>query len=145
MKKRLRDFPVESTSVETRAIRRVVRVLKRLGVSDLIDHGGVYNCRPVAGSTTFSQHSWGNAVDLFPTSGGDHNVKRHGIAANLVWQATHRTFANRGLRIPVAQVIDHDARRIWEPARGWFTYTGTTGDHVHVSGAPMFYGRPPCA
>jgi hypothetical protein len=30
-----------------------------------IKFGGVFNCRTVAGSTTFSQHAWGNAVDIF--------------------------------------------------------------------------------
>lgn len=139
------NFAVNSTTVETPAIARVVRVIKRHPDSDLIAYGAVYNCRPVAGSTTWSQHAWGNAVDFFPTSGGDQNAKRKTIADQLVRQATQATLINFGVRLPIAQVIDHDARRIWQPSTGWIVYTGTLGNHVHVSGYPMFNGSPPCS
>jgi hypothetical protein len=146
------SFPVYSTSVETRAIKRVVRVLQRAKVAQFIASGGVYNCRSIAGSSTFSQHAWGNAIDLFPKSGPwvdkkftttDAELAR--IADAVVRQTTRRTIANRGRKLPVSQVIDHDNRRIWTPGEGWHPYTGTTGAHVHVSGKPLFSGTPPCA
>ena len=143
-----KPFPVTSTSVETPSIRRVCRVLGRASVSDVIASGGCYSCRPVAGSLTYSQHSWGNAVDLFPKGAHDPELVQaylRRIANAVVRHATTRTVANRGRRLPIAQVIDHDARRIWEPGKGWHPYSGTTGAHVHVSGAPMHTGRPPCA
>jgi hypothetical protein len=139
-------FPVYSTSVETPAIARTIRVLLRSRIAPLIDHAGVYNCRRIAGSTTFSQHAWGNAVDLFP-KGGPENADEAcaRIARAVVRQATHRTLANRGRKLAVAEVIDHQAGRIWTPSRGWHAYSGTRGPHVHVSGAPLRTGTPPCA
>ncbi len=142
------SFPVNSTSVETKAIERVIRVLKRTKAADRVSYGAVFSCRPIAGSSTYSQHSWGNAVDLFPKTGphSDADAKdRAIIAAVIVKNTTKRTIANRGRKLPVSQVIDHDGRVIWTPEQGWHGYTGTTGDHVHVSGAPLRTGTPPCA
>jgi len=45
----------------------------------------------------------------------------------------------------VAEVIDHDAGRIWTPAGGWGPYSGTKGPHIHVSGKPLKTGTPACA
>lgn len=145
-------FPVYSTSVITPQIRRVIRVLMRTPAAAFIDHAGVYNCRPIAGTSTWSQHAWGHAVDLFPqpkrtTKRGyvDSDEARTIIANAVVRNATRRTVANRGRKLRVAQVIDHDGRRIWTPERGWHAYTGSLGNHVHVSGAPLKTGTPPCA
>jgi hypothetical protein len=63
----------------------------------------------------------------------------------VVYQAKHRTKANRFRKLDVAEVIDHDGRRIWTPSQGWHDYNGTTGTHIHVSAAPLKTGRPPCA
>lgn len=142
------NFPINSTSVITASIERVGKVLQRAGVSDVIAYGGVYNCRFVVGTTTPSQHSYGNAIDLFPewasggASGALMQAELRRIAEAVVRHATKKTVANRGVRLDVAQVIDHDAGRIWTPADGWHVYTGTTGAHIHVSGNPMYSG--PC-
>jgi hypothetical protein len=145
-------FPVYSTSVKTKAIERVIRVLMRTPAAAFVDHAGVYNCRRISGSTVWSQHAWGNAVDLFPKTGTsrkrgyvDADEARQTIARTIVRNATRRTKANRGRKLKVSQVIDHDGRLIWTPERGWHPYTGTTGNHVHVSGAPLRAGTPPCA
>jgi hypothetical protein len=144
-------FPVYSTSVKTKAIERVIRVLMRTPAAPFISHAGVYNCRRIAGSTAWSQHAWGNAVDLFPKAGkrGDKYIDaaeaRKLIARTIVRNATRRTKANRGRKLKVSQVIDHDGRLIWTPERGWRPYTGAPGNHVHVSGAPLRDGTPPCA
>lgn len=139
-------FPLQSTSTTTPELRRGMRVMQRTKVARLIAYAGVFNCRRIAGSSSWSQHAWGNAGDLFPKPpSADDDKQRDAIAHNVVRQATERTIANRGRRIAVAHVIDHDARRIWEPGRGWHTYTGPTGDHVHVDFAPNRTGTPPCA
>ncbi len=66
------------------------------------------------------------------------------IAGNCVAQATRRTRANRGRKVPTAHVIYHD--RVWAPGTGWHTFTGTYhGTHVHVDFLPYRAGKPPCA
>lgn len=145
-------FSINSTSVETAAIARVGRVLRRAKVSRLIASAGVFNCRTIAGTSTYSQHAWGNAIDLFPSSAGakvefQGNVNRElrAIADAVVMHTTKRTLANLGRKLAVSQVIDHNNRRIWTPSEGWHTYTGALGTHVHVSGAPLRSGTPACA
>jgi hypothetical protein len=139
-------FPVLSTSVETAQIERVVRVLQRAKIRHSINYASVYACRKIAGSDSWSQHSWGNAVDLFPRGDIDsHDAVRRAIANFVVKNTTQRTTANLGRKLAVSEVIDHSGRRIWTPERGWHEYTGTTGDHVHVSGDPLRSGTPPCA
>ncbi len=139
-------FSVQSTSTETAAISRVVRVIQRAKIHRRIALAQVFNCRQISAGGSWSQHAWGNAVDLFPS--GDiesHTAERRAIANFVVRSTTRRTLANLGRKLAVAEVIDHSGRRIWTPSQGWHTYTGTTGDHVHVSGAPLRTGTPPCA
>ena len=140
-------FPVLSTSTETAATKRAIRVLKRLEVAQLVDHAGVFNCRTIAGSTAWSDHAFGAAADLFPRAdGGDlADKQRREIAHALVYQSTHRTKANRGRKLVTRYVIDHDGRAIWTPALGWHAYGGTTGNHVHGSFGPAPQGTPACA
>ena len=139
-------FPVYSTSVETAAIKRVARVLSRAKIRPEIARGEVFNCRTISGSSTYSQHAWGNAIDLFPKLPvGDDAKQRQEIFHAVITQTTKRTFANRGRKLAVAEVIDHSGRVIWTPSQGIHPYTGTTGDHVHVSGSPLRTGKPPCA
>ena len=114
------------------------------GKTRIIAYAGRFVCKQISGSSSWSQHSWGNADDLFPTP-NDTQKKLRAIADAVVYQAKHRTVANRGRKLDVAEVIDHDARRIWTPSEGWHAYGGTTGAHVHVSGSPLKSGRPPCA
>lgn len=135
-------YPVESTAVVTAAIHRVIRVSRRMKrAKHWITKGEVFNCRTVAGSSEYSQHAWGNGIDLF-THAHDQLAD---LADALVVQAKRRTWANHGRRLPISQVIDHDGRRVWEPGTGWRPYNGTTGAHIHVSGAPYRTGKPPCA
>ena len=139
-------FPVYSTSVQTPAIKRLNAVMQRTHVAKVIDHAGVYNCRKISGSVSWSQHAWGNASDEFP-KGADYKAKRENcsrIANAIVYQATHRTKANRMRKLKVGRVIDHESRRQWTREDGWYTYTGSTGLHVHAEG-PTKYGTPPCA
>ena len=59
-------FPINSTSVMTPACERVCRVMQRVAREGLISYGGVFSCRKIAGTNYWSQHAWGNALDLFP-------------------------------------------------------------------------------
>jgi hypothetical protein len=119
-------------------------VLARTKTAELIDHAGVFNCRYISGTHTPSQHAWGNASDLFPKAKYDAAEACDRIARAVVRQATKPTVANRGRKLAVSEVIDHQNGRIWTPERGWREYTGTRGPHVHVSGAPKKTGTPPC-
>jgi len=141
------SFPVLSTSVETTPIKRVLACLQRTTLADsprVIQFASVYVCKKIYGSDSWSQHSWGNATDIFPTTDNEQRKLRK-IADTVVYHTTHRTVANRLHKLPVSQVIDHDGRRIWTPSEGWHAYTGTTGPHIHVSGKPLQDGKPPCA
>ena len=139
------SYPVNSTSVETHQIARVNRVLGRALVGGKIAYAGVFVCKKIVGSTPYSQHSWGNAADLFPKQLFSDNQGLHEIAVAVVRHTTKRTFANLGRKLEVAEVIDHNNRLIWTPSQGWHAYGGTTGEHIHVSGSPLKSGIPPCA
>ena len=134
-------FPINSTSVITPSCERVCRVMQRVAREGLISYGGVFSCRKIAGTNYWSQHAWGNALDLFPTN----NKYNDEIARAAVTQATKRTFANRGRKLDLSNVIDHLNGRIWTPGTGWHEYNGTVGPHVHVQAAPIKTGTPACA
>lgn len=142
------SFPVNSTSLETAPIKRVVACLQRSKVEPKISFAAVFVCKKIVGSNSWSQHSWGNAVDVFPMPNSQPSYVQkelRAIADAVVYNATHKTRANRMRKLDVAEVIDHDAQRIWTPSEGWHPYGGTKGPHIHVSGAPLRTGRPPCA
>jgi hypothetical protein len=132
-------FVVNSTSVQTGACKKFCDVMQHSNVSALITSAGVFNCKQIANSSTYSQHSWGNAVDLMASF---DDLER--IAHNAVNQGTQKTKANGGDLLPVERVIFKD--REWRPDQGWFTYTGEAHNtHVHVDFSPGFTGKPPCA
>lgn len=135
------SFPIYSTSTQTTACKRVCRVMQRVANEAKISHGGVFSCRKIAGTNYWSQHSWGNAVDLFPKESKFNDE----IAKAAVTQATKRTLANRGRKLNLSLVIDHLNSRAWSPGVGWYSYGGTVGPHVHVQAAPIKTGTPACA
>ena len=140
-------FPVNSTSTITPSVERICAVMQRTRVAKSIASGGVFNCRKIADSSSWSQHAWGNAVDLFPkgTEYAEKLARCRAICNGVVYQATHRTKANRLRKLDVARVIDHENRRDWTPSAGWTPYGGNTGLHGHVEGQPTKTGTPPCA
>ena len=107
----------------------------------------MFSCRRIDGSTSWSQHAWGNAADLFPDANeyAEARALCYKIANAVVWQAKHRTAANNRRKLDVAEVIDHENGRIWTPGGGWGPYGGNTGLHVHVTAAPKKTGVPDCA
>jgi hypothetical protein len=96
---------------------------------------GIFNCRPVAGSSTWSQHSWANALDV----GASTMDQLWTIANRLVEEQKE----GRDLEGIVYTVIC--GNRIWRKDLGWNPYTGIYHTHVHVDAYPNFDGRPPCA
>ena len=142
------SFPVNSTSVETAPVKRILACLQRAKVEPKIGYAGVFVCKKIVGSNSWSQHSWGNAADIFPEPNSQPSYVQkelRAIADAVIYQAKHRTAANRFRKLDVAEVIDHDASRIWTPSEGWHFYGGTKGPHIHVSGKPLKTGVPPCA
>ena len=101
---------------------------------------GVFACRTISGSTTFSQHSFGNAVDLFADE-----TDLEAIAKNVVLQATKLTRANGGDPVPVGVVIHH--QQAWTTNNPVFHAADVTPhlNHVHVQFLPLKTGTPPCA
>lgn len=94
--------------------------------------GSPFSCRRVAGTWTWSQHAWGNALDIF--------------ASRDTMYAISRFLARRSPRLPVQQVIY--ARQVWTSSSPYWHYYGGSNphyDHVHVTGLPYRMGTPPCA
>src|SRR5262245_21902609 len=87
--------------------------------------GGSYVCKVIAGSRTLSQHSYGNAVDIFFDS------IAHQFAVFKAVEQGHSP-------VPVAHAIS--GSRIWEPGAGEHTYTGEYHGHLHTDYIPQYSG-----
>ena len=74
------------------------------------------NCRRISGSSTWSQHSWANAADIFPVTKDQGDT----IYARLL------SHFGRHIKVILWQVRDHF-------------------DHIHVDTWPTGIGTPPCA
>lgn len=81
---------------------------------------GIYNCRHIDGSSTWSQHAWHNGLD-------GHVGRSDGALDD---EATSKLAARVAQEPWAAQVLWHVA--------GHF-------GHMHISGDPMHAGVPPCA
>lgn len=92
----------------------------------------VYACRKVAGSSSWSQHAWGNALDVFATKAELGQIARY-----LVRHARRRR----------VQTVIFDGRSWSWDHRRWVPYTGSNPhtSHVHVDFRPRRFGTPPCA
>lgn len=88
---------------------------------------GSYVCKDIAGSSTLSQHSYGNAVDVF----FDTSAHQEAVAN---WVVAHAD------DVKAEHVIS--LRRIWTRGVGWHPYTGETHYHLHVDFFPNYSG--PC-
>lgn len=112
--------------VGTPAAERAERaVLQRYG--PLVTKVGQYNRRPIAGTTTWSQHSWGNALDFHVRNKahGDQiadwlraNAKALGVRTTLWWVRSHYDHIH----------VDFWPRGLWTPPLtgngiGWFQYS----------------------
>lgn len=88
---------------------------------------GAYVCKHIVGTSTMSQHSYGNAVDF----GAATMAQLYSIAD---WMLAHQ----RELDIQTIIV----GAKVWTPAEHWHAYTGDYHYHVHVDFQPSFAG--PC-
>ena len=77
---------------------------------------GIWNCRKISGSSSWSQHSWGNAVDI-------------GVPS-LAYGDQVRNYLKRHPRFN----IEHDLWRVPDHF-----------DHHHIDFSPNHSGKPPCA
>jgi hypothetical protein len=109
-------IPDEYAGPATPAIRTVWRRVARNWGGTSLENWGVFVCRRIAGSSTWSQHAYGNAVDFH--------------ASTTVMDAIAGYCRGESMRDVVAQVL-------WKVPDHW--------DHVHVSGRPMHTGLPACA
>lgn len=81
---------------------------------------GIYNCRRIDGSSTWSNHAWHNALD-------GHVAREGGALDDEATTILARRAEDRGF---AAEILWHVA--------GHF-------GHVHITGAPKRVGVPPCA
>jgi len=86
--------------------------------------GGVYACRTVTGSWTLSQHSYGNAVDVFGTK------LQMDVAAKDILDLTLKGY------VPASQILWNYRNLL----TGHYVYDHT--NHIHFSGSPLLFG--PC-
>lgn len=86
---------------------------------------GVWNCRKISGTNTWSQHSWGNALDLhhvgWPYEISDRNYAF--LDPIYAWLKTYQE--ELSIRVLLWRVKDHH-------------------NHIHLDGWPKGYGQPPC-
>jgi len=90
-------------------------------------YAGAYVCKHIAGSSTMSQHSYGNAVDIFFDSFGHQDRVARAVVEN------HDA-------LDVYHVIS--GQSIWTKGVGWTGYRGDFHAHLHVDFEPQYSG--PC-
>lgn len=91
-----------------------------------VDRVGTTNCRPIAGSQTYSQHSWSNALDIHFTPSFSE------AAVGPAKEAGDRMVAK------IVEAFGDDVYElIWQDDGHW--------DHIHVSLWPKGWLTPPCA
>lgn len=87
---------------------------------------GVTNCRRIANSSTWSQHAWGNALDLYSVAFGYSTDPRHQRFLDEVAAWVRTYFDELSARTLLWRVRDHF-------------------NHIHLDGWPKGYSTPPCA
>jgi hypothetical protein len=137
------SFPVFSTSVQTKPIKRLNKVMQRSKVAKRINRAGVFSCRPTAGTNLWSAHAFGAATDLMLKL--ISRAEAEAVARAVVTQATKRTIANRGKPVKGINFVIGGAKQ-WVRGQGWSAYTrGGHDNHVHAAEYGSTPKRPPCA
>lgn len=94
---------------------------------------GRRNCRKISGSSTWSQHSWDNARDIYPPAAikyyppGDPKYTPYKVYLDLVWD-----FIGKNL-----EALNVRGRGLWQVTNHY--------NHIHVDFWPQGYSVPPCA
>jgi hypothetical protein len=111
-------------------IRRMVRI-DRYGASDdrslAADNTSAFNCRTVAGTTRWSEHAYGRAIDINP-------VENPYLVGNHVSPESGRRFTDRRKRAP-GMIHDGDAvvRAFAAVGWGWGGHWRSPIDYQHFS------------
>ncbi len=111
-------------------IRRV-RLVDRYGADDRAsmrhDNTSAFNCRYVSGTTTWSQHAFGRAIDINP-------VENPYVAGSSVSPRRGRPFVDRSDVRP-GMIVKHDV--VWRSFHrigwGWGGTWSTSKDYQHFS------------
>ena len=108
------DFP----SISSNATPRAKAIVKPLWAAfPQLHYLGCYNCRHIAGSSSWSEHSWADAIDIGPP--------------NMAYgDKVYRWLMNNKGRFDITRVL-------WRVS-GHF-------DHLHIDFDPDHSGTPPCA
>jgi hypothetical protein len=102
-----------------------------------VDCLGALVCKRVSGSSVWSQHAYGAAIDLafrVPPPVGFNLKRQDDLASYLVKHAKE---------LVIGMVIHRDD--VWTPSQGWHRYSGIAHTHVHVQCLPEGSGTPDCA
>ncbi len=87
---------------------------------------GQWNCRPISGTDIWSQHSWGNALDLVHEDYGYSRNPDHQAELDLVFEWLQANSEALSIRLI-----------LWRRSGHY--------DHIHIDGWPTGYETPPCA
>ena len=123
--------PGASSNAIQEVFSAVMRQFPRAGSA------GIAVCRRISGSSSWSQHAWGNGWDIVAPGGLSESPSSQRFLDMIEKWLIQNT--RGGLRLPIAQII----WRGQEQLNGGSVYDHF--DHIHVSGDPMFSGTPPCA
>jgi hypothetical protein len=104
----------------------VFEFVKSLPEWALVDRIGVTNCRKIAGSQTYSQHSWSNAMDIHFTPSFSIPATGEALAAG--------TRMRDKIRVQFEEYVNSI---LWQTTDHW--------DHIHVDLWPKGHLTPPCA
>lgn len=140
-------FPVVSPGPpQSDGIKRLIAVMQRSSKRKLIDRAAVFVCKVTTGTTLFSAHAFGKAVDFMHTP---NSHTSEDIARNVVAQATRPTIANRGRRCKDINFIIGGTRQWIRVSRTRFQESAYGGvphvSHVHAAEHGSTNVRPPCA
>lgn len=132
-----RDVAADVVSVfrtlyEERFPIRRMRLVDAYGGSDFdsieADNTSAFNCRAATGSSSWSQHAYGLAIDVNP-------IENPYVEAGRVYHAASRRYVDRSRRLkgmihPGAAVVRAFARIGWAWGGNW---TGTVRDYQHFA------------
>lgn len=92
-----------------------------------VSSSGILSVRNIAGTSTLSQHAYGNAVDTFASWPTMDDIFDFGVA-------NHSAFSIRLLILRDVQ---------WYSGSGYGHYSGIYHNHVHADFWPQYGGVPP--
>ena len=137
-------FPVFNTSPQVAAIKRLNRVMGRTRIGKrLIARASVFACKITVGTSLYSAHAFGKAVDLMLKVANREDAED--LRRAVVKQATKRTLSNRGRPIRGIRFVVGGNDQ-WVRGEGTSHYSGVPHDnHVHAATMGSTTTKPPCA